>query len=385
MDRLQRRRILGQATIGLAIAALCAACGSSGSSGTTPSSSPKASSTPSSSDLSAAKAALAKYLKPPTQITQTVALPSAPPKGKSLIYLVQASVPTTIAIGKAAGAAAKAVGWKFSEISYDPANPATLQTAFATALLKHPTAVGVTGIDPSDYASTLANYKKAGVPIIVTSGVPIAITKPLIGLVDDSRADEAEALASWFATDSDGTGQALLAHVTGFPSLDAVVADFSTDVKTLCPGCKVNFVDVPISEVEQGQESGLVVSALRSNPNDKYLIFDDGDFATGINSALSAANLTGIKIAGLNMQPDEASALRAGTQSAWTADNNSLTGYDIVDLAVRSAEGVPETTNDETEATQLMTPSNIGSISVWNQPTDALQQYEKLWKVSTTG
>jgi ABC-type sugar transport system substrate-binding protein len=380
MERHSRHGIL--VAIGVTVAALCAACGSSGTTSSPGAgSSAGASSSPSAVNVSAAKSELAQYLKVPAHIAQTVALPKAPPKGKTLIYLNQSSVPTTTAIGDAAEAAAHAAGWNFSEISYDPANPASLVSAFATALLKHPTVVGVTGIDPSDYASTLANYRKAGVPIVVTSGVPAPITKTVIGLVDDSRADEAAALASWLASDSGGTGHALLAHVTGFPSLDAIVASFKADIKTLCPHCVINEVDVPVSEAEQGQEDGLVVSALRSNQGDKYLIFDDGDFATGINSALSAASISGIKIAGFNMQPSEASALRSGTQAAWTADNNSVTGYDIVDIALRYAEGVAITTNDQTEPTQLITPSNVGSISTWNEPPNALQQYEKLWKV----
>jgi ABC-type sugar transport system substrate-binding protein len=382
MERHPRHGIL--VAIGVTVAALCAACGSSGTGSPGAGSSGAPSSSSSAASVSAAKTELAQYLKVPAQIAQTVALPKASPKGKTLIYLNQSSVPTTTAIGNAAEVAAHAAGWNFSEISYDPANPASLVAAFATALLKHPTVVSVTGIDPSDFASTLANYQKAGVPIVVTSGVPTPITKTVIGLVDDSRADEASALASWLASDSDGTGHALLAHVTGFPSLDAIVASFKADVSTLCPHCVINEVDVPISEVEQGQESGLVISGLRSNPADKYLIFDDGDFATGINSALSAANITGTKIAGFNMQPSEASALQSGTQAAWTADNNSVTGYDIVDIALRYAEGVPVTTNDQTEPTQLLTPSNVGSISTWNEPPNALQQYEKLWQVPLT-
>lgn len=357
------------------IAIICAACSSSSTASTTTTSG-------SSNSTSGAQTVLNKYLVAPTTIAQTAPLPSAPPKGKTLIYLTQENVPTTAAIGSAAQAASTSVGWNFSEISYDPANPSSLVSAFANALLKHPTVVAVTGIDPSDYASTLANYKAAGVPIVVTSGVPTPIVKPLIGLVDDHRQNEAQAVASWVTVDSKGAGQILLAHVTGFPSLDAVATAFTTDVKALCSGCSVKTVDIPVSEAESGGENAQVVSTLRDNPSYTYLVFDDGDFATGINSALSAAGLNSIKVAGMNMQPEQADAIRSGTQSAWTADNNSITGYDIVDVAARWVLNVPIGTKDQSEPTQLLTKSNIGSTTMWNEPPNALQQYETLWKVS---
>lgn len=382
------KRTVGAAVLvvaGLTLAACSSSGGSNGSSSSTTSSG--GSSTGSSSggpDLSTARTALAKYLKPPTTITQTVALSTAPPKG-TLVYLAQASVPTTAAIGKAAEAAAKAVGWKFDQLSYDPGNPSSLQAAFANALLMHPTAVGVTGIDPTDYASSIAKYKSAGVPIIVTSTATTPITSTVIGLPDVDRSNESEAVASWFATESKGAGHALVAHVTGFPSLQAVVDSLKSDTSKFCPGCSLDFVNIPISQIEKGQGNSLVVSSLRSHPNDKYVIFDDGDFATGISQALSVAGLKSIKVAGLNAQPDQLSGLRAGTQNAWTVDNNKITGYDIVDLAVRYAEKAPATTNDQTEPTQLLTPSTVGSITTWDEPKDALQQYEKLWHVSPTG
>jgi hypothetical protein len=42
------------------------------------------------------------------------------------------------------------------------------------------------------------------------------------------------------------------------------------------------------------------------------------------------------------------------------------------------------TAGDDVTPTQLLTKDNIGTISNWNQPTDSLAQFEKLWKVPIT-
>jgi hypothetical protein len=52
-----------------------------------------------------------------------------------------------------------------------------------------------------------------------------------------------------------------------------------------------------------------------------------------------------------------------------------------MDAFVRAAEGLPSNTKEEDiQPTQLLTHENVGSISDWNAPSDALQQFLKLWK-----
>ena len=49
----------------------------------------------------------------------------------------------------------------------------------------------------------------------------------------------------------------------------------------------------------------------------------------------------------------------------------------------RDAEGLPIPQAQEGgQRTQLLTKANVGSITEWNYPTDALQQFKALWKIS---
>jgi len=326
------------------------------------------------------------FLAAPATIGQTIPLPSTPPKGKSVVW-IGTSEPSNVQQQGAGAAAAKALGWSFSVVDFDPSNPATLDSAFTTALSKHPLAVFESGTPQSQIsASVLSAYASAGVPIVLSAAYPFTVTKTILGDADSFANDArlADAVADWFVVNSGGSGQAILEHVPGYPILDGFTDTFKSDVAKLCPACSVKEVDVTLPEVAAGQTVSVVTSAVRSNPGDKYVFFDDGDFAIGINSALSAAGITGEKIGGEAIDNEGAAALRAGTQSAWTAFSAFYTTYSSFDVLLRWLEKAPGAAADGVQPTQLLTPSNIGSTTTWNAPTSALAQFEKLWKVPVT-
>jgi ribose transport system substrate-binding protein len=323
----------------------------------------------------------------PTAIPVTTPLKSAPPKGKTLIFLTQDNVPGVVKLGQGEQQAAAAVGWNFSEVNYDQSNPASLQSALSTALIKHPTAVSITGTDPAQIgASTLAKYAAAGIPVIDSTAAGVTLTKTLLGVPGgpQSYVAAAQAAAAWFVVNSGGTGKALVATVSGLTILTVYANAFVAEVHSLCPtSCAAKTVPVPIASAVGGEEPGVVVAALRSNPDYKYLFFDDGDFGIGINSALASAGITGVKIGGEDFQAQEAAALKAGTQSVWTGENLLDIGYTVVDVALRYVEGMPITEDSSPQPIELMTQANIGEQTAFNQPANALRQWETLWHVSS--
>jgi ribose transport system substrate-binding protein len=376
-----------------AMVSVLAACSSSGGSSTTSSTpagssgspGPVASSGSANSSLAAALAIVTQYSNAPTAIQVATPLKVPAPKGKTLIYLTQGNVPGAVRVGDGEKAAAAAIGWNYSQINYDISNPATLQSALSTALIKHPTVVSLTGADPSQIgASSLAAYAAAGVPIVDSTASGVTLTKTTIGDPggDPTYLNYAKLAAAWFVVDSQGKGKALVANVQGITILKTYANAFVSEVQTLCPTCAAKIVPIPIASALGGGEQALVVSALRSNPSYKYVFYDDGDFAIGINSALSAAGLTGIKIGGSDFQPEQAKALAAGTQSVWTGENLINIGYSVVDIALRWVEGMPMTEAANPQPTQLLTKDNIGSQTIYEQPAGALDQWKKLWQVS---
>lgn len=336
--------------------------------------------------MAQAQAGLNQFLAAPTTIGQTTPLPSTPPKGKSVVW-VGTSEPSNVQQQTVGAAAAKALGWNFSVVDFDPSNPATLDSAFTTALAKHPFAVFESGTPQSQISSSvLSAYGSAGVPIVLSASYPFTETSTVLGNADSFANDArmGDAMADWFVVNSGGSGKVILEHVPGYPILNGFTDTFKSDVAKLCPACSVKEVDVTLAEVAAGQTVSVVTAAVRSNPSYKYLFFDDGDFAIGINSALTAAGITGEKIGGEALDNQGAAALKSGTQSAWTAFSAFYTTYASFDVLLRWMEKAPGAAADDVQPTQLLTPSNIGSTTVWNAPTNALAQFEQLWKVPVT-
>ena len=379
-----RRRCSRRSTVGLAVAVvtlstLLAACGSSSGAGAAGTTSPE--------QIAAAKGVADQYLKAPTTITQNVPLPKAPPAGKSIVFLGDSN-PDTTKIGQGIETAAKAIGWKFSTVSFDTANPATLQAAFDTALQRHPDYVAEAGIAQTQISAQVIDaYKGAGVPIILSEVEPLTVTDTILGPAGDGEMTtlQGKTLANWFVADSGGTGSAVIESVSAYPVLTAFVDSFVSTVNQTCPGCHVTKLGVSVSQLQQGKLISAVVSKLRSDPSLKYVFFDQYEFASGINSALAAAGLQGIKIGGNGFGAEPAAALRNGTQNAWSVYSPYYNGYQVIDVAVRHATGVPVTTNNAVLPTQILTKENVGDRKdTWNEPNDALAQFEKLWQVPTT-
>jgi ribose transport system substrate-binding protein len=336
--------------------------------------------------MAQAQTALNGYLAVPTKIGQTTPLPSTPPKGKTVVW-IGTSEPSNVQQQTAGAAAAKSLGWNFSVVDFDPSNPATLDTAFTTALSKHPLAVFESGTPQSQIASSvLEAYATAGVPIVLSAVYPFTQTKTILGDPDSfaNDANMGDAMAYWFVVNSDAKGKVILESVPGYPILSGFTDTFKSKVASLCPACSVKTVDVTLAEVAAGQTVSVVTSVVRSNPDYKYVFFDDGDFAVGINSALSAAGITGEKIGGQAIDAEGAAALKAGTQSAWTAFSAYYTTYASFDVLLRWMQKASGAVTDDVQPTQLLTPSNIGSTTTWNEPANALAQFEALWKVPVT-
>ena len=379
----RRSRLLLTTTIAVAVAGALTACGSSPP--TSPSASVGGSAPRGDAAAAVAKAQVVvnRYRLAPTKIPVSTHLKSPAPRGKTVVALTIGNVPAAVKLFSGVKAAADAVGWNYIDVDYDQSNPATLQSALSTALIKHPTVVVLTGTDPNKLgASTVAAYRAAKVPLIALEQTGATSTGTvLVSNADASFGAQAEALAAWFVVDSKGTGKALVASVQGVAGLMNFSNSFVQDVHKLCSTCAAKIVPVPIASALGGQEPTTVVSALRSNSSYKYVFFDDGSFASGIDSAVAAAGLTGVKIGGQDFQPAQAEALRSHAEAVWTGENVVAIGYIAIDVALRHLEGMSIAQDSNAQGTQLMTASNIGTATDFGQPADALEQWKKLWKV----
>jgi ribose transport system substrate-binding protein len=395
MTKLNRRRggrplgfvaIIGTLVLALAVAA----CGGSSSSSTTSSAAASsgssgattAAASSGSASTSAAATALTAYNAMPTTINITTPLKSAPPAGKTIVML-GTNNPSNVIVQQEMAKLASDAKWNFSVVSYDPANPGTFTQAETTALSKHPQYLVEAGLPLT--ASQLAMAKSAGAKWILDSVYPVTVAPPVIAQSDAYAQDAlmGKIIADYFISDSGGKGNAVIEHVPAYPILDGFTTGFINEVKAQCPGCKTSTTNITIPDLTAGKVPSDLVSALRSNPSANYLVFDDGPFADGITSALSAAGLSKVKIIGEAADTAGIAALKNGSEAAWTGFDPGYESYENMDIAFRDTEGMPIPLTQEAEQpTQLLTKATIGSTTNWSAPSDAEAQWLKLWHLS---
>src|SRR5581483_9989894 len=278
---------------------------------------------------------------------------------------------------------AKDAKWNFSVVSYDPANPGTFTAAETTALSKHPQYLVEAGLPLT--ASQIAMAQKAGAKWILDSVYPVKIGGAVLAQSDAYAQDAlmGKIIADYFISDSGGKGNAVIEHIPSYPILDGFTTGFGNEVKAKCPDCKTSTTNITIPDLVAGKAASELVSALRSNSSASYLVFDDGPFADGITSALSAAGLSKVKVIGEAADQAGIAALKNGSEAAWTGFDPGYESFENMDIAFRDTEGMPIPLDQEAQQpTQLLTKDTIGSITNWTAPTDAESQFLKLWHLS---
>jgi len=376
-------------TVLLTAGCACAAAGCGSSSSTNSNTSSATSSghaaAPATAGVSAAEKQLRGYDTAPTTIGTYPTLKTAPPKGKTVVYIGTSEV-QNVQVNKTIQQVAALAGWKFYSVSYDPANPATFLAAFNTAVTKHANYVmeADTPLPPQVISEATAHDIK----LELDSGYPTPTTGPVIddsGSYADTRL-WGELVADEFVVASHGSGKAVEEAVPQYPVLDGFASGFKSTVKADCPKCSIAVVDVTLAQFEAGQLISAVISAVKSHPGYDYLVTDDGPFFDGIRSALSAAGISGEQIMGEVGDAEGFQAVKAGTELAWAGYSVPFDGFQMMDAAFRNAEGLPVPTADATQPVELVTHANAGSLQLssldgWNYPTNALQQFERVWKI----
>jgi ribose transport system substrate-binding protein len=379
------------AVIALSAALVLASCSSSGTSGgtsptsggTAPASSGASQSAGSgSSGVTAAKAYMQQFLQGPTAINITTPLSKKAPTGKTLIGL-DSGLGSAKVLAQYWEQATKDLGWTYKDINSGSTSEAQ-QKAFESALQQKPDGILTSGIPISTLTSQLAEAKSKGVWVNTSASTD----KPDGAMFDTSIANPAQ-LAEW--------GKMVAAYVTVQSNANADITDFSLPVFPIleafdkafqaaiaqwCTACKVK--EIP----QQGSDIGTntpqaVVSAVQSNPKTKWLIFDLGDLATGVDAALQAAGLaTGRHIGGLTADTPNLSALKTKKEDVWTAYSLPIVGYRQVDSMARKFIGDPVV--EASLPTQLITQDTVSGLesdSAGNYVgvKDYQAQFKKLW------
>ena len=382
---MTRTRGLSAIIATLALGLAVAACGSDSNSSSNSASGGQSTSSSSGGGAGVTKATeqLKAFQTTPTAINAKEPLKGAPPAGKTLVML-GTNDPNNQKLQKSLKNLATLAKWNYAVVSYDPANPATFNAAIDTAITKKANYIAEAGLPLTP--AMIKKVQDAGAKWVLTSVHPVEVKDPVI-VDSNAYANDAQmgkVLADFFVADSKGKGNVVIEHVPAYPILGGFTDGFQSEVKALCPDCKVKIQDITIPDLVAGKVPSVMVSALRSNPSANYVAFDVGPFANGIDAALASAGLSS-KVKVIGQAADEAaiSALKTGKQTAWTGYDPVYSTYVMMDAMFRDSLGMPVDQQESgTQPTQILTKDNVGSISNWSEPANALDQYKKLWGLS---
>lgn len=334
--------------------------------------------------LAAAQATIQAALKPPNTLPITGALKSKPETGKTIIY-IQCEVAQCALEGKGLQSAAQALGWTYKNMSFQAANPATLVTALKDALRFKPLAVYFSGVPYDVWKSVIPDYKSAG-SYIVPSAVP---NVPLDGTVIASLGADAlyvkagKLLADTVAVDSNGSGKILFTTVPAYTIFKPLQDGYDAELKAVCPGCKSTTFGATIPQVTGNQMVPGIVSALKRDPDIKYVASANGDFLQTLPGALQSAGMAGkVKIFTFSGGTSIQQLVQQGQIQTTTAFGYNYEGWLGVDAALRASQGMPVSDEHSLLPLPLLTKDTIttpkDSIDL---PADYQAQFKKLWLV----
>jgi len=382
-------RVGKTAVAAVALAGLLAACGDDAADTAAPETSSETGTEEATGaaaeEVQAAQAEVEEYVAEPTSIRVETPLEAKPEGGGTFVWM-KCDVGQCTQIGEGIKEAAEAVGWDYEEISYKSADPATLVTAMNQALRLQPDAVGLSGLPRAVWESAATAYDEADVPVVVSyTGGGDNVKAPVIGEVggDADVSEYGAMIGEWFIADSGAKGNAVLLSVNDFPVLKTFSQSFMGTVEEGCSECSVTEVNATIPQVFGGQTVAPLISAIQKDPSINYVVTSNMPFVSGITGQLSAAGLEDkVKIAGESADVEGLQLLENGTYDATTGLALHYSGWLMMDMALRHAQGMEVPAGGGGLPKQLLLPDVDFEIAEsYDKPADFREQFKKLWQV----
>jgi ribose transport system substrate-binding protein len=326
------------------------------------------------------------YLTPPAQLPVTTPVSKPVPTGLHVV-LVHLPFAQSISMLKGLKEASAVLDWTVDDLTYDPANPATLESTLETALSKKPDAILTTGALITQLGSFIPKAQAAGIPLIPTF-TPEAGQKGVYPVINTAAqyAYHSKILTETLLAQAAEAGDTPNVLEITVPEVAAILAPIQKGVKQSlsqhCPNCKFHVLNVSLADLFAGASSHQVVSYLQSHPDVKYVISDSGQIGTGLNEAIAAAGLTDVKTYGIEASDVQIKELTRGAKGAWTVGSFVVDGWILADQVARVVVGDPTDVWTDAHTGYVATSQNAGDIQ---DPTDPMfpanfkDEFTALW------
>lgn len=293
-------------------------------------------------DASEASAAAASAPDPvtavPTKINVSTPLDQAPTPGKTFFWL-QCELPICAKIGGGVEAAVKAAGWDFETQVFKATDPAG---GLESAIQRKPDAIAITGIPSAAIKPQLEAAAAAGIPVVTCAPGPEEPSAETFGAIcSQTTGPDGENLAKWAIKDSGGVAHMVMVTISAFPSLQTTVDGMESVLDDYCPACSSGVLDLTVEDLAGGQVAAKLIAYLQTNPKTNYVVFNFGDLEIGVPEALKASGFEDkVKLIGNGAGPQQFQALiDGGMDAAWVAYPAVYSGWEMVDAALRLADG----------------------------------------------
>jgi ABC-type sugar transport system substrate-binding protein len=366
------------------------ACSSSGSSDAS-SGSTATSSAAGSGDynLAAAQQIVAKFTARPTSIGITTPITGSIPKNKT-IDLVQCGVPACASAGNYLVSAAQAVGWTVDRINAGLTAESTV-AAWNQAVANKPDGVVTSGTPRALFNPELAKLKAAGIPVVDESvddpagdGLSLVQLGPSALANTGSNPGVGARIADYMLAQNGGKAfEALAVYTSEYSSEIATLQGFTSTIKSACPKCKVDALNVPLSSIGSDLPT-RITTYLTSHPQVKWVWPNYDDFVSGLPQAMQAAGQSGIKLVTWDSSSASISYMQnqqglvafdayPAAEMMWRAIDFFIRSFTGQSTAVDSAVNLPAWVIDK--------PADIpqGPNGLFPLVADYQAQFKKLW------
>jgi ribose transport system substrate-binding protein len=266
-----------------------------------------------------AKALVAKYLKRPTSIGPLPTLRARIPAGKTIVYM-ECGVASCVPPGNYLAEAARALGWKVKRIQVG-LTPESIKAGWGQVANMKPRPAGVVGVGFGRviFAAELAKLAKLGIPVVNQSVTEASGAGEVVVNGNTRVTQVGRVQADYVTADSNGKANTLLVISHSFPIQTAVEKGFKQEYARVCPGCKVDTMEAPLSSLGTTL-STTVVGYLRSHPDVNYVVYGLDNALEGLPQNLAGAGLAGkVKLVGEAPGAATMQYIAAGQQRATVA------------------------------------------------------------------